>query len=77
MIKYWNLELKYIPEIMSLAMNDIISEEMWWILKQFKNPIIDFQLLNKLVCEKTKLYYMSYVNWDKNLFEWHESWEQL
>lgn len=75
MIKYWNLEMKYIPEIMSLTMNDVISEEMWWILKQFKNPIIDFELLNKLVTSKAKLYYISYINWDMNLFDWH-TWEQ-
>lgn len=76
MIKYWKLEMKYIPEIMSLAMNDIVTEEMWWILKQFKNPLIDFQYLNRLVCNKTKLYYISYLNWEKTLFEWHETWEQ-
>lgn len=38
---------KVIPQLLGRVFYDLIGEEMWAILKKFKNPTIDFKLLNK------------------------------
>ena len=41
----WNS--KYIGEYLGRVFNEIILEEMWNILKQYKNPKIDFKSFNQ------------------------------
>jgi len=48
----WNS--KYIPEYLGRIWNEIVTEEMWNILKEFKNPIINFKNLNRFIIHVTK-----------------------
>lgn len=45
---------KVIPQLLSRVFHDLITEEMWSILKDFKNPTIDFGKLNKYTTLKIK-----------------------
>jgi len=45
---------KYIPRLLTTVYHDLITEEMWNILKDFKNPKIDFRTLNNLCTQKVK-----------------------
>lgn len=45
---------KRIPELLSKVYYDIITEEMWDILKKYKNPAINFRKLNMCVVNKIK-----------------------
>jgi hypothetical protein len=45
---------KYIPRLLHTVYYDLITEEMWNILKDFKNPKIDFRTLNNLCTQKVK-----------------------
>ena len=45
---------KYIPMLLGRVYHEFIVEEMWEILKKFKNPTIDFRELNKFVSLKVK-----------------------
>lgn len=45
---------KNIPQLLSSAYHDLITEEMWQILKEYKNPKIDFKTLNHIVINKVK-----------------------
>lgn len=46
---------KYIPELLGRVKHDIITEEIWSILKRFKNPTIDFGLLQRLIIIRVKI----------------------
>lgn len=48
----WNSKL--IPKFLNICFYELINEEMWHILKDFKNPKIDFKYLNRLVTTKVK-----------------------
>lgn len=43
-----------IPQILGRVWHDLISEEAWNMVKKFKNPTIDFKLLNRLCINKVK-----------------------
>jgi hypothetical protein len=43
-----------IPRLLHTVYYDVITEEMWEILKQFKNPTINFKLLNGYVTARIK-----------------------
>jgi hypothetical protein len=58
---------KIIPELLGITYNDIITEEMWSILKEFKNPIIDFKKLKKEVDNVTKIYFFKYLENERKL----------
>ena len=45
---------KAIPRLLSTVYYDLIKEEMWEILKKYKNPKIDFKYLQRLTCQKVK-----------------------
>lgn len=45
---------KMIPMLLGKVWNELITEEMWNIVKQFKNPTINFKTLNVLVIKKIK-----------------------
>jgi hypothetical protein len=45
---------KNIPELLNRVYYDLIREEIWEILKKFKNPTIDFKLLKKFTDMKIK-----------------------
>lgn len=45
---------KMIPMLLGKVWNELITEEMWNIIKQFKNPTINFKTLNVLVIKKIK-----------------------
>jgi hypothetical protein len=47
-------ESKYIPRLLNTVYYDLITEEMWDILKKYKNPIIDFKTLHTLVVRKIR-----------------------
>lgn len=44
----------YIPQLLSRVYHELICEEMWNILKEFRNPKIDFKALNNLSIAKVK-----------------------
>ena len=48
----WNN--KYIGRCLNSVYHELILEEAWHFVKKFKNPKIDFGMLNVLVAEKTK-----------------------
>lgn len=43
-----------IPQLLSRVYYALINEEMWHILKDFKNPKIDFRVLNSMCTAKVK-----------------------
>ena len=43
-----------IPMLLSKVWYELINEEMWNILKKYKNPTIDFKKINKMVINKVK-----------------------
>ena len=45
---------KFIPKLLSIIFKTLIEEEMWNILKEFKNPKIDFKTLNYMTINKIK-----------------------
>lgn len=45
---------QYIPRLLQTVYYDLITEEMWAILKEFKNPKIDFNFLQRLTIAKIK-----------------------
>mgnify|MGYP006053001155 CR=1 FL=1 len=45
---------KHIPRLLNTVFYDLITEETWNILKDFKNPKIDFRYLKRLSETKTK-----------------------
>jgi len=48
------LTSKRIPELLGRIWNEIITEEMWDIVKTHKNPTIDFGALNRAVIAQAK-----------------------
>lgn len=45
---------QYIPRLLSTVYHELINEEMWNIIKEFKNPTIDFKRLNMLIIQSIK-----------------------
>lgn len=45
---------QYIPQLLGMVWHDLITEEIWEILKKHKNPKIDFGALNRLTVQKVK-----------------------
>lgn len=45
---------KFIPQLLGRVWNDLITEEIWEIIKKHKNPKIDFSVLNRLAIQKVK-----------------------
>lgn len=45
---------KYIARLLSVIYYSIVSEDMWHILKKYKNPKIDFKLLNNFIIKEIK-----------------------
>ena len=45
---------KMIPRLLSSVYHELICEEMWNILKEFKNPTVNFRVLNNFVVAKIK-----------------------
>lgn len=45
---------KYIPKLLGMVWHDLITEEIWEIIKKYKNPRIDFGALNRLTLQKVK-----------------------
>ena len=45
---------KMIPRLLSSVYHELICEEMWNVLKAFKNPTINFRALNNFVIAKIK-----------------------
>jgi hypothetical protein len=45
---------QYIPRLLNTVWHDLITEEMWSILKEYKNPTIDFKRLNRLTTDRIK-----------------------
>lgn len=48
----WNS--KMIPRLLGTIWHEFVTEESWNFVKEFKNPIVDFKVLNRLVIEKVK-----------------------
>jgi len=44
-----------IPELLGRIWNDVVTEEMWGIVKTRKNPTINFKALNRAVIAQTKV----------------------
>lgn len=49
-----NLSSRMIPELLGRVWNDLVTEEIWNILKKFKQPTIDFRKLHKFCVPKVK-----------------------
>lgn len=49
-----NWTSQYIPMFLGKVFYELIHEEMWNILKEFKNPKIDFKILNLITIKKIK-----------------------
>jgi hypothetical protein len=47
-------ESKYIPRLLETVFYDLITEEMWDILKKYNNPKVDFRLLKNLTIAEVK-----------------------
>ena len=45
---------KYIPQLLGRVYHELICEEMWNILKAFKNPTINFKVLNTFTIARIK-----------------------
>ncbi len=45
---------KYIPELLNKVYYEFINEEIWHIIKEFKNPKINFKTLNAMLIQKIK-----------------------
>lgn len=45
---------KFIPRLLSTVYYCLITEEMWNIVKKYKNPLIDFKLLHHFTVNKIK-----------------------
>lgn len=45
---------KYIPELLNKIYYEFINEEIWHIIKEFKNPKINFKTLNAMLIQKIK-----------------------
>ena len=47
-------ESKFIPKLLGMVWYDLITEEIWDILKKMKNPEINFRTLNGMVIKSVK-----------------------
>lgn len=45
---------QYVPMLLGIVFHELIKEESWNIVKQYKNPRIDYKTLNALVTQKIK-----------------------
>jgi hypothetical protein len=45
---------QYIPRLLSTVFHDLVTEEMWTIVKKMKNPTIDFRMLLKFTTNRIK-----------------------
>ena len=54
-------EMSDIPKLFGLVYNDVITEDIWDIVKTFKKPTIDFKQLNHLSDKAVKNYYIEYL----------------
>ena len=45
---------KYIPELFGRIYYELVNENIWSMVKQFKNPKVDFKILNILMVKKIK-----------------------
>lgn len=45
---------KRIPELFSRIYNDVVEEEMWNIVKKFKDPIVNFRRLRSCIVNAVK-----------------------
>jgi len=48
----WNS--RYIPQLLGTVFHDLVTEELWDIIKKFKNPTVNFKTLNTLTIMKIK-----------------------
>ena len=46
---------KFIPRLLDIIYYELIHEDMWEILKEFKNPMINFKALRNFVIHKIKI----------------------
>lgn len=53
-IEYGHFSAKNIPQLLSTAYYDLVTEEMWSIVKTYKNPKIDFRLLYSFTTTRVK-----------------------
>ena len=53
-VEYDGWSSKFIPRLLSTVYYDLINEEMWEIIKTFKEPKIDFKFLSRLTTAKIK-----------------------
>lgn len=54
MTEHGDWQSKYIPKLLGMVWHDLITEEIWEIIKKHKNPRIDFGALNRLTLQKVK-----------------------
>lgn len=47
-VQHGSFEAKNIGQLLGMVWHDLITEELWSIIKQYKNPKIDFSTLHKM-----------------------------
>lgn len=56
------IKIQDIPKVLQLMYNDIITEDMWEIIKKKNNPTINFKTLRSCIEAETKKYFFAYLN---------------
>ena len=57
-----NVQIEDIPKVLQLTYNDVITEDMWEIVKKKKNPIINFKTLRSCIENVTRQYFFVRLN---------------
>ena len=52
--KYGGFTSKNIPELLNTVYHELVCEEMWNIIKDKKNPKVDFKILQRMIIAKVK-----------------------
>ena len=47
-------ESKYIPRLLNTVFHDVVEEESWNFIKEYKNPTINFKTLQSFVYNRVK-----------------------
>lgn len=52
----WSNDSRMVGAFLGMLFNDLVEEEMWSIIKRFKNPVIDFKILQDYVKQAGREY---------------------
>lgn len=52
----WTDDHRMVGAFLSMLFNDLVEEEMWSIIKRFRNPVIDFKILQQCTMQAGRKY---------------------